>query len=108
MKPMVINRHRWPKGVKCKDCVYVGRGSRWGNKFKIGEHGTREEVIARYKQWLAGSPELWEGLWNLRGKHLVCYCAPLACHADVLLMLASLPRHRLRNYIDRGDYIREW
>ena len=32
--------------------VYIGRPSRLGNPFKIGQHGTREEVIRRYRVWL--------------------------------------------------------
>jgi hypothetical protein len=26
---------------------------------------------------------------ELRGKHLVCFCAPKACHADTLLRIAN-------------------
>lgn len=32
--------------------VYIGRPSLLGNPFKIGQHGTREEVVQRYKAWL--------------------------------------------------------
>jgi hypothetical protein len=32
--------------------VYVGRRTKWGNPFRIGEHGTREEVIALHKEVL--------------------------------------------------------
>src|SRR5262245_58764119 len=32
--------------------VYIGRPSLLGNPFRIGEHGTREEVIAKYRVWL--------------------------------------------------------
>lgn len=28
--------------------IYIGRGSVWGNPFKIGIHGNREKVIALY------------------------------------------------------------
>ena len=36
------------KVVHCKKSmydVYIGRPSKWSNPFKIGEDGTREEVI---------------------------------------------------------------
>lgn len=69
--------------------VYVGRPTKWGNPFRAGVHGTRVEVIALYRQHLISSPSLYGALGELRGKHLVCWCAPKACHADVLLELAN-------------------
>ena len=73
------------KGIPA-NAVYVGRPTKWGNRYVIGRDGTREEVIKKYEQWLAKS-----GLdvTELRGKDLVCWCAPLACHADVLVKLAN-------------------
>ena len=32
--------------------VRIDRKSRWGNPFRIGPHGNREEVIRRYRRWL--------------------------------------------------------
>lgn len=66
--------------------VYIGRGSPWGNPYKIGENGTRSEVIEEYKGYALNRLE-YEPEWlvPLEGKDLVCYCAPLACHGDVLL-----------------------
>ena len=52
--------------------VYVGRPSKWGNPFVIGHHGTREEVIAKYRAWAVGQPALMAALHELRGKDLVC------------------------------------
>jgi hypothetical protein len=72
------------------DAVYVGRPSKWGNPFKIGRDGTREEVVARYADWLDGM--IFSGMLNLdelQGRDLVCWCAPEICHADVLLELAN-------------------
>lgn len=71
--------------------VYVGRGSKWGNPFRIGRHGTRAQVIAQYRAWLVRQPALMAALGELRGKVLGCYCAPQACHGDVLLQLANAP-----------------
>jgi hypothetical protein len=70
-------------------CVYVGRPSRWGNPFVIGRHGTRDEVIAKYRAWVLAKPGLMAALDELRGKNLVCWCAPERCHADVLLELCG-------------------
>jgi len=71
------------------DRVYVGRPTKWGNPFVIGRDGTRDEVIAKYRAWIAQQPALLAALGELRSKHLVCWCAPERCHAEVLLELAN-------------------
>ncbi|MBB6469416.1 hypothetical protein HNQ96_005306 [Aminobacter lissarensis] len=71
--------------------VYVGRPSKWGNPFVIGRDGSRAEVIAKYRAWLSSQPELLDALDELRGRDLVCWCAPHACHGDVLIELANRP-----------------
>lgn len=76
--------------------VYIGRGrdpgsaetGRWGNPFRVGSDGTREEVIACYRRWLweeikAERIDLAE-LAALHGKRLGCWCAPEPCHGRVL------------------------
>ncbi len=65
--------------------VYIGRGSKWGNPFRIGVDGTRTQVIAKYARMLRSSPELLAALGELRGKRLGCFCKPAACHGDVLV-----------------------
>jgi len=69
--------------------VYIGRPSKWGNPFEIGRDGTREQVIAKYEKWLAEQPHLLAALGELRGKVLGCWCAPLACHGEVLARIAN-------------------
>ena len=71
------------------ECVYVGRPSRWGNPFVIGRDGTRDEIIAKYRAWVLAKPVLMAALDELRGKNLVCWCAPERCHADVLLEFSN-------------------
>jgi hypothetical protein len=65
------------------DAVYIGRGSPWGNPFKIGVDGTRDEVCDRYEREVL--PTL--NLEQLRGHDLVCYCAPQRCHGDSIIAL---------------------
>jgi hypothetical protein len=69
--------------------VYVGRGSMWGNSFKIGVDGNRENVIEKYKKELwtkMQDPEFCKiMLRELDGKVLGCYCKPSQCHGDVLI-----------------------
>lgn len=77
--------------------VYVGRPSPWGNPFEIGRDGTRAEVIQKFLEWFI-SPEQAElrerALQELRGKVLACWCAPRACHADVLAEFVNSERRR--------------
>ena len=81
-----------PQVVHCRRArydVYIGRPGKWGNPFQIGRDGTREQVIARYERWIATRPELLAALPELAGKTLGCWCAPKACHGDVLARLAA-------------------
>jgi hypothetical protein len=78
------------------DGEYIGRPSVLGNPFAIGRDGTRDEVIAKYRTWLwplldehNPSPALTEinrltDLYDAGDLTLVCWCAPQACHGDVL------------------------
>ena len=67
--------------------VYIGRPSKWGNPYQIGVHGTREEVIQKYREMILGNKKLLAALPELQGKVLGCWCSPLACHGDVLVEL---------------------
>ena len=69
--------------------VYIGRGSKWGNPFKIGRDGTRSEVIAKYERYIRRSPDLMKAIPDLEGKTLGCFCKPQACHGDVLVQLLN-------------------
>ena len=90
------------KGIPA-NAVYVGRPTKWGNRYVIGRDGTRDEVIKKYEQWLAKS-----GLdvTELRGKDLVCWCKPQACHADVLMKLANQNNGKGKTAIVCGS--RDW
>lgn len=89
------------------DAVYVGRPSKWGNPYAIGDSKfmkgivtglgekdemSRQEVVAQY-EWRLFYTEigatLRQQIGELKGKDLVCWCSPEACHADVLLKLAN-------------------
>lgn len=68
--------------------TYIGRPSKWGNPFVIGKDGTREEVIEQYETWARQRFDR-EDLMELAGNNLVCWCAPLPCHGDVLVELVE-------------------
>jgi len=73
-----------------KDAVYIGRPGPFGNPFVIGEHGDRAAVIAQYRAWLPTQLALVERMKReLPGRDLVCFCAPLPCHGDVILSLVN-------------------
>ena len=80
----VVNRHREEYDV------YIGRGTKWGNKFEIGPDGTRKEVIEKYRLWIRNQPQLLECLHELKDKRLGCSCIPNPCHGQVLVELVQL------------------
>ena len=80
------------KVVHCKRekyDVYIGRPGKWGNPFSIGKDGTREEVIIKYEEWARNNKKLLNDLHELKDKTLSCWCAPKACHGDVLIKLVK-------------------
>ena len=77
--------------------IYIGRrisnpnwrleDSIWANPFKITDTCPRDEVIALYREYILGKPELLNLLPTLSGKVLGCWCCPEKCHGDVLIEL---------------------
>ena len=64
--------------------VYIGRPSKWGNFFEPGRS------LENYRLYLESRPDLIEAAKKeLRGKDLVCFCAPKLCHGDILLRIAN-------------------
>lgn len=87
MKPKVLNKYR---DKITKNDVYIGRPSKWGNPFPVTEEQSREVAIFKYKEYLNANPFLKDAARReLKGKNLVCSCAPRPCHGDVLLMIAN-------------------
>ncbi len=78
------------------DVVYVGRAMHRGgwhlpasplaSPFRPGPDGSGDQVVARYREYLLGRPDL---LALLRGRRLGCWCAPLPCHAQVIAEIAD-------------------
>lgn len=101
-RPIRIQRQRTKGWRMPENTVYVGRPTKWGNRFRVSprvetEHliipaiETEAQAVQLYRAWLLGvlstNPAY---LDPLRGKNLACWC-PLnvPCHADVLLELAN-------------------
>lgn len=81
------------------DNYYIGRPSTLGNPFVIGVDGSRDEVVAQYERWLrhhmrAATPtgdNVRTELRRIKARceqgfpvKLGCFCAPAACHGDVI------------------------
>ena len=91
-EPTIYNLKHDPDALK-KGAIRIDRQTEWGNPFKIGEHGTRDEVIALYQK------DLWKRIRSeqisltdlaaLNGKDMACHCSPKACHGDVLSRAAT-------------------
>ena len=94
---MVLNKHH---GNIPTDAIYIGRGSKWGNPFVIGQDGTRLEVIKQYREmlwsYIQSGDVTKEELAELYNKDLVCFCAPAPCHGHVLEKAAEWAYLELR------------
>lgn len=78
MMPKLLNKGN--KNLK-PNCKYIGRGSKYGNKFIIGIHGTRDEVCDKFEKEVLPYLDVEE----LRGYDLSCHCKPLRCHGDSIM-----------------------
>ncbi len=111
--PERIQRKRTKGWRMPEDAIYVGRPTRFGNPFKIGEDGTRDECLELYRRWLFGAlsddeissrfsapfagwlinmrhPCIGHILRELPGRDLACFCRlDQPCHADLLLEIAN-------------------
>lgn len=95
--PMVLNAR--DSNTFHLPAVYIGRGSPWGNPFRIGVDGTRDDVCEKFRRmWLErivygagfeGRAILVDTVKTLRGQHLKCFCFPKRCHGLFLRDLAN-------------------
>jgi hypothetical protein len=76
-------------GTEREGAVYVGRPSKWGNPFIIPRDGNRTQVIAKFRSYLLLNQPLYDKLSELKGKDLICWCAPMECHAEILAEFAN-------------------
>jgi hypothetical protein len=68
--------------------VYIGRGSVFGNPYRIGSDGDRAEVIRKYEEYARGNVALLKAIKELpKDSVLGCYCKPQACHGDIIIKL---------------------
>jgi hypothetical protein len=89
--PHRIQRKRSRGWKMPPNTIYVGRPTKWGNPFPVGNGVTAATAVAYYRssQCLHALIISFD-LLKLRGKNLACWCAlDQPCHADVLLELAN-------------------
>jgi len=88
--PARIQLRRTKGWRKPPAAVVVARPTKWGNPYRVAEHG-REQAVALYRRYLADHPDLADAARHeLAGRDLACWCPPyLRCHADVLLEVAN-------------------
>jgi hypothetical protein len=78
----VVNLHKEPY------TVYIGRGSEYGNPFKIGKDGTREEVIKKYEEYARKTPHLMAFIGMLHETDILgCFCKPQNCHGEIIIKI---------------------
>ena len=80
--PQVLNKRT---ARDFTDAVYCGRPSKYGNPFEIGRDGDRNTVCERFEREVLPTLDV----SALRGKDLICWCAPLRCHCDAILIKAN-------------------
>jgi hypothetical protein len=73
-----------------KGAVYIGRPSPFGNPFPIRGANTRDVVVDKFKWYFlrrAKEDLVFRGAIKMLKQEataLVCFCAPLKCHGDVI------------------------
>jgi Domain of unknown function (DUF4326) len=84
--PRRVQLRRTKGWRKPPGAVVISRPSKWGNPYRVSEHGLAEALVL-YRRHLAEHPELVEAARSeLAGKLLACWCPPeRPCHGDILL-----------------------
>ena len=92
----VINMRTAPEGWKSNPkYVYIGRGSAFGNPYKVGakcprcgqlhkDGGSTLPCFSDYFEGKLKDREFAKKCIALYGKTLVCFCKPKPCHGDII------------------------
>lgn len=104
--PARIQRRRVKGWRMPEGAIYVGRGTRWGNPFIVGQMVVppinryqpmpvyvrdAEHAVKLFRAWFLGAAVRCSDVVPILGGHdLACWCALDApCHADVLLEICQ-------------------
>ncbi len=77
-----------------KNSRYGLRDSKWRNPYPLKKEIEREQILAKFREYILSRPDLVAQLGELEGKILVCWCKPKPCHGDILVELLG-KRHTL-------------
>ncbi|QNN23555.1 DUF4326 domain-containing protein [Planctomycetales bacterium ZRK34] len=70
--------------------IFLAR-SPFANPFVVGRHGTRDQVIAQFRPHFLSRIDLMrQARRELAGQRVACWCAPEACHLDVVAAVVNL------------------
>lgn len=92
-KPVRIQRKRNKGWRMPENTVYVGRPSKWGNRWFGLNDNERARAVELFEDWIMldtnkGRRE--DIVKYLKGKNLCCWCRiDKPCHADILLKIAN-------------------
>ena len=113
-----IQRKRTKGWKMSKNTIFVGRPTKWGNPFKLDNHGyilyfdskikkweywsvtsgyKINDILELYQSWIENNIPFRKSrltsppdIKELKGKNLACFCSlDQPCHADILLKLAN-------------------
>lgn len=81
------------KNEKCT--IYCGRGTIWGNPYRMREGRDRSIVLRNYYMHALANNLDRGAATLLKGEVLGCHCKPLDCHCDILADWANFgsPRY---------------
>lgn len=90
----VINIVDAPRGWKNDPrYVYIARPSIFGNPYHLPKESARGSTLRKYETYLKDKitkdVEFAKAVKDLHGKILVCFCAPLPCHGEILARYAA-------------------
>ncbi len=100
----VINIRDNPRWREEPNTIYIGRANRsyklsrsvFANPFTITPTRERDEAIKAFARWVPTSYKVLSALRALpldEDYTFACWCAPAACHGDVLVALREQWRH---------------
>lgn len=87
--PKVYNQRVKPYPSTCKS---VDRSTPYGNPFIISKHLDRDAVCDLFDAWVFKPEQAAlraKAKVELKGHDLLCWCAPLRCHASTWLCIAN-------------------
>lgn len=110
----IWNRHHVPADIKT---TYIGRGTIWGNQFKVGEGYSQGEAADAYRKWLAQGLACKERSFTtliseLNGvTDISCSCKPKPCHGDCFVEIVDCikeadndVRQGIRNWVKANGF----